>query len=144
MRTTFSLTFLFFVTLAFGQSSIVGKWKTIDDETGKPRSVVEIFEKEGKYYGKIVKLFRGPGEEQDPICEKCPGDRKNQKIIGMEIITAMKYDAGDKEYEDGEILDPESGSVYDCKLWLSEAGHLKVRGYIMFLYRTQTWLPYEG
>ncbi|MEQ8473141.1 MAG: DUF2147 domain-containing protein [Marinoscillum sp.] len=130
-------------TFCLSAQSIVGKWKTIDDETGKPRSVVQIEERNGKYYGKIVQLFREPREEADPICDECPGKRKNQKVIGMEIITAMEYDASDKEYEDGEILDPESGSIYDCKLWI-EGGNLKVRGYIMFLFRTQTWLPYEG
>lgn len=129
-------------SLCFGQSSIVGKWQTIDDESGKPRSVVEIYERDGKYYGKIVRLYRGPDEEQDPVCDKCSGKRKDQKIIGMEIITDMEYDAGDQEYEDGEILDPESGSVYDCKLWLSDDGKLKVRGYVAFFFRTQTWLPY--
>lgn len=129
--------------LAGSAQSIVGKWKTIDDQTGKPRSVVEIFERNGKYFGQIVKLFREPGEDPDPICDECSGKRKNQKVIGMEIITDMEYDAGDNEYNSGEILDPENGSVYDCKLWVSEDGHLKVRGYLLFFFRTQTWLPYE-
>lgn len=123
--------------------SIVGKWKTIDDSSGKPRSIVEIYEKEGKYFGKIVKLFREPGEDPDPICEECDDHRKGEKVIGMEIITEMKYDKGDDEYRKGEILDPENGNVYDCKLWIEE-GKLKVRGYLLFFYRTQTWLPYQG
>ncbi len=120
--------------------SIVGKWKSIDDETGKPKSVVEIFEKNGKVYGKIVKLFRDPSEDQDPVCDKCDDDRKDKKIIGMEIIRDMEKD--DSEWEDGTIMDPKKGTVYDCKLWL-EGGNLKVRGYVLFIYRTQTWLPYK-
>lgn len=118
------------------QDTIFGKWKTIDDETGKPKSIVEIYEKDGKAYGKIVKLFRGPDEEQDPICEECSDDRKNKKIIGMEIIRSMEKD--DDEWEDGTILDPSNGKIYDCELW-REGNELKVRGYIAFLYRTQTW-----
>ncbi|REE01271.1 uncharacterized protein DUF2147 [Marinoscillum furvescens DSM 4134] len=127
---------------ALSAQTITGKWKTIDDETGKPRSVVKIEKRGDKYFGTIERLFREPGEEQDPVCEVCPGSRKNQKVIGMEIITDMEYDADDEEYTGGEILDPESGNLYDCKLWV-EDGNLKVRGYVMFLYRTQTWLPYE-
>ena len=123
---------------------IVGTWKTIDDESGKPRSVVEIYEKDGAYFGKIIKLFREPGEDPDPICDECSGKKKNQKVIGMEIITDMQYDSDDQIYNEGEILDPESGNVYDCRLWVSEDGNLKVRGYLMFFYRTQTWQPYEG
>ncbi len=120
--------------------SIIGKWKSIDDETGKPKSVVEIFEKNGKVYGKILKLFRDPSEDQDPICDKCEDDRKDKKIIGMEIIREMVKD--DDEWEDGTIMDPKKGTVYDCKLWI-EGGNLKVRGYVLFIYRTQTWLPYK-
>ncbi|MEQ8715319.1 MAG: DUF2147 domain-containing protein [Cyclobacteriaceae bacterium] len=118
--------------------SITGKWKTIDDETGKPRSIVEVYEKEGEVFGKIIELFREPDEDPDPICEECTDYRKDKKVIGMEIISDMK--AKGEEYVDGEILDPENGKIYKCKLWVEE-GNLKVRGYLYFLYRTQTWLP---
>lgn len=128
--------------ITFSQA-IVGEWKTIDDNTGKTRSVVEIYEKDGLYYGKILKLFREPGEEQDPICDECEDYRKGKKIIGMEIISDMKYNKGDDEYRKGEIMDPENGNIYDCKMWI-EDGKLKVRGYLLFFYRTQTWLPYTG
>ncbi|MGL1887100.1 MAG: DUF2147 domain-containing protein [Reichenbachiella sp.] len=127
---------------SYAQTSIVGRWKTIDDESGKPKSIVEIYEKGGKYYGKVVELFRTPDEDPDPNCIECDEDdsRYNQRIIGMEIIRDMELD--DDEYEEGTILDPNNGSVYDCKLWVEE-GNLMVRGYIAFLYRTQTWFKYE-
>jgi uncharacterized protein (DUF2147 family) len=131
------LPLLFLTTSVFGQT-IVGKWKTIDDNTGEERSVVEIYEKGGKVYGKIIKLFRKPGEDPDPLCDECDKDdsRYNKKVIGMEIITGM-VKAG-KEYEGGEILDPESGKVYRCKLWI-ENNELQVRGYWGPFFRTQTW-----
>lgn len=118
----------------------VGKWKTIDDETGKPKSVVEIYEKNGKFYGKVIKLFRAPGEDQNPSCKDCSGDRKGQKILGMEIVRGLKKDG--TEYSGGTILDPKNGKVYDCKMWI-ENGKLQVRGYVAFFFRTQTWLPYK-
>ncbi|HHL52214.1 MAG TPA: DUF2147 domain-containing protein [Flammeovirgaceae bacterium] len=136
-----SILVLLLATFTLQAQDIFGKWKTIDDNTGKPRSVVEIYEKDGKAYGKILKLFREPGEDPDPICDECTDYRKNQRVIGMTIITDMVRD-GD-EWEDGEILDPENGKVYDCKLWV-EDGKLKVRGYVAFFFRTQTWLPYTG
>ncbi len=116
--------------------SIVGKWKTIDDETGKEKSIVEIFMKDGKAYGKITKLFREPNEDQDPICDLCTDHRKDKKVLGMTIITDMVKD--DDEWDDGEILDPKNGKIYDCKLWV-EDGKLQVRGYVAFFFRTQTW-----
>jgi len=116
---------------------IEGKWKTIDDETNTPKSVVEIYKKsDGKYYGKIVKLF--DPKKQNAKCNKCNDEdpRKGQKVIGMEIIKGLKEDGG--KYEDGKILDPNNGTDYDCKIWI-ENNKLKVRGYVLFFYRTQTW-----
>ncbi len=137
-----------FILISLTQSSfaqsIVGRWKTIDDNSGKTRSIVEIYKKDDKYFGKIVKLYREPGEPQDPLCEECKGDKKNQKVLGMEIITNLEYDPEEEEYTDGEILDPENGNIYDCKIWMDERGELKVRGYLYFFYRTQTWLPAES
>jgi uncharacterized protein (DUF2147 family) len=123
--------------MAHGQS-IVGKWKTIDDNTGKERSVVEIFERNGRVYGKIIKLFRKPGEDPDPLCDECDtsDSRYKKKIIGMEIITDMTRSGN--EYDNGHILDPETGKIYRCRLWLEDSD-LKVRGYWGPFYRTQTW-----
>ncbi len=131
-----ALTLFFYANSGLAQA-ITGQWKTIDDETGKPKSMVEIYIKDGKAYGKIVKLFREPGEDPDPVCEECTDYRKNKKIIGMTIITDMVQDGN--EWEDGEILDPNNGKIYDCKLWV-EDGKLQVRGYVAFFFRTQTWV----
>jgi len=139
------ITLLFVSTLSAQHEDITGLWKTIDDETGQPKSVVKIYIEEGKLYGDIVKLFRKPGEDPDPICDKCDEDdpRYNQKILGMTIITEMEYQEDDNEWEDGEIMDPKKGKVYTCKLWV-EDGKLQVRGYVLFFHRTQEWLRYDG
>ena len=65
------LALLLLSTSAFAQLSVIGKWKTIDDNTGKERSVVEIFEKGGQVYGKITKIYREKGEDPDPVCDEC-------------------------------------------------------------------------
>ena len=137
----FSL-FIVFILIGFtAQSqSIFGKWKTIDDETNKPKSIVEIYEQNGKAYGKIIKLFREPDEDQNPICDLCTDGRKDKRVVGMTIIRKMEQD--DSEWEDGDILDPKNGKVYDCKLW-RDGDKLMVRGYIAFFYRTQTWLKVD-
>ncbi len=133
---------LLFITIganAIGQNSIVGKWKTIDDETNEPRSIVEIFEKNGKYYGKIISLFPRLNEDEDPTCLECSkeDDRYQKKIIGMEILRDMQR-SGD-EYTEGNVLDPNNGKIYKCKIWI-EANNLKLRGYWGPFFRTQTWL----
>lgn len=121
---------------------VTGIWKTIDDETGKAKSHVQIYKKDGKLYGKIIKLYRKTGDDLDPICDECPGARKNKKIIGMVIISGLEYRADDKEwYADDAILDPNNGKIYDCKVFLDSdnSDKLMVRGYIGWVFRTQTW-----
>lgn len=131
----FSLCFVF---SAFAQAPIVGKWKTIDDETKEAKSIIEIFEKEGKYYGKIIELFIKEGANPKPTCDKCPADdpRKDQPTLGMEVLQGLVPD-GDK-FSKGTILDPKKGKVYNCSLW-READTLQVKGSVLVFSRTQTW-----
>jgi uncharacterized protein (DUF2147 family) len=124
-----------------GELSPVGLWKTIDDNTGKPRGIVRIMEVNGEYQGKVEKIFPKTGEDPDPKCEKCDGARHNQPVIGMTILWGLTK--LDDEYQGGEILDPENGKVYRAKMKLDgDGGKLGVRGFIGFslLGRTQTWV----
>ena len=124
--------------------SPVGLWKTIDDNTGKPRGLVRIMEVNGEYQGKVEKIFTAPGEDPDPKCEKCDGARHNQPVTGMTILWGLKKQ-GD-EYQGGAILDPGNGKVYRARMKLDGEGEkLSVRGFIGFalLGRTQTWVRDE-
>lgn len=129
---------LVFIGSAAAGAPILGKWKTIDDETNEAKSIVEIFEKDGKYYGKIVKLFLKPDADQNPTCDKCPDDdpRKDQPTLGMEIIKGLQEHEG--AYSWGKILDPKKGKEYKCKIWV-EGDTLKVQGSLFVFSRTQTW-----
>ena len=120
---------------ALSAQDITGRWTTIDDNTGKPRSVVEITVKDGTATGRIVEII--DPAKRDRTCDACTDDRKGRKVLGMDIIRGMVKDGN--EWEDGTILDPENGKVYDCKMWL-EKGKLQVRGYVAFFFRTQTWV----
>ncbi|HVL75986.1 MAG TPA: DUF2147 domain-containing protein [Noviherbaspirillum sp.] len=125
---------------AWAQDPAEGLWRTIDDATGKPRSLVRISENNGVLSGRVVKLFREPGEDPNPICEKCENSRRNQPVLGLTILTDMRREG--REYTGGEILDPSNGKVYKARMALSENGSkLDVRGYIgmPMLGRTQTW-----
>lgn len=118
----------------------VGKWRTIDDDSGKPRAIVEIDSSDGELHGKIVKLLNQPADAPPPVCDECEGPRHGKPVLGMTVLWGLAKD-GD-EWTDGKILDPESGDIYDASIQLSEDGQtLKVRGYlgISLLGRTQTW-----
>ena len=126
------------LALAADAGSPVGEWKTFDDKNGKARAIVRIYEQDGKLFGKIERSLT-PGAESR-VCAVCTDDRKDQPMLGLVIIRNMKRT--DDGYAGGDILDPDTGSVYRCKLHLDQGGaKLVVRGFIgiSLLGRTQTW-----
>ena len=121
-------------------NSPVGQWHTLDDKTGEVKSVVVIFEQQGVVRGRVEKVLR---KDADPAakCDKCSDDRKNQPVVGLEIIRGAKKASGKNVWEDGEILDPENGRTYALRLTPIENGaKLEVRGSFGLIGRTQTWV----
>lgn len=129
------LSFLFLTVMTYAQSP-VGVWKTIDDEDGKEKSHIEIYEKNGKLHGKVIKLLEGATATK---CNSCPGDKKGKNIEGMVVVWDVEKSG--KLWDNGTILDPKNGKTYSCKIELDGKDKLKVRGYmgLSFLGRTQTW-----
>jgi uncharacterized protein (DUF2147 family) len=127
---------------AWAQSTPVGLWKTIDDDTKKEKSLVRISEAGGVFSGKIEKLL-DPDTKPDAKCDKCSDERKDQPILGLPIIRNVKANADDAAlWDGGEILDPNNGKTYKVRLRPADGGKkLEVRGYIgaPLLGRTQTW-----
>jgi uncharacterized protein (DUF2147 family) len=121
-------------------NSPVGQWHTLDEKTGELKSMVVIFEQQGVMKGRVEKVLR---KDADPAakCDKCSDDRKNQPVVGLEIIRGAKKASGKNVWEDGEILDPENGKTYALRLTPIENGaKLEVRGSFGPIGRTQTWV----
>jgi uncharacterized protein (DUF2147 family) len=122
------------------QNTPLGVWHSIDDKTGQPRSEVVIDEREGQLSGRIVRTL-APDAKPDRVCDLCTDDRKNQPIVGMEIIRGARQAEGKSVWEGGRILDPESGKTYALRLTPADNGaKLEVRGSIGPFGRTQTWV----
>jgi hypothetical protein len=137
MKRIFIITTLLFSIVALTQAqSVVGKWKTIDHETGEAKSIVEIYMKGGKVYGKIIQILSKPNPETLK-CDDCPEPWADKPLIGLDIIRGLEKD-GDEWYADDAIISPSRKKVYDCKLW-REGDILMVRGYIGWFYDTQEW-----
>lgn len=121
----------------FGQQKITGMWKNIDDEDGKEKSHIEIFEKNGRLHARVTKLLPHATVR---ICDKCTGANKNKPVEGMEILWDLQK-TSDKEYGEGKILNPKNGKIYDCFISLVEPNKLKVRGYmgVSMFGKTQYW-----
>ena len=133
----FSLVMIFSIISNVQCQTVIGKWKTIDDETGQAKSIVEVYEKGGKIYGKVVEILRT--EHKKDVCSKCEGADKNKPILGMIIISGLQKDG--VEYNGGTVLDPQNGKKYKCYITLESPDKLKLRGYIglSIMGRTQYW-----
>lgn len=126
---------LFTLSSLSAQDSIVGTWKTIDDNDGEEKSYIEITERDGKFFGKVIKLLPAATLTH---CKDCPDGKDGQPIEGMEILTDLK--PYKDYYSYGEIMDPDGGKVYSCNV-TRKGDVLEVRGYIGFslIGRTQKW-----
>lgn len=142
MKILVTFFFTLFTMVSFAQSC-VGKWITIDDETGKKKSIVEFYKKDEILYGKITYMYPQSGQDPKAKCTKCTGDRKNQPVLGMQIVRGMKWNGS--EWDEGTILDPENGKIYSAKIWLDPENkdRLNMRGYLGPVYRTQRWIRVE-
>ena len=115
---------------------VTGMWKTIDDRDGSEKSIIEIYEKGGKYHGRVTKLLDG---STYTTCENCPGDQKGKPLVGMTIMyDLVKTPTGGTN---GKVMDPNNGKIYDCYVELVSPDRLKLRGYIGIsaLGRSQIW-----
>ena len=136
-RTLLTTLFIFLLINARSQS-VMGFWKTIDDVTEKPKSIVEIYDEGDGLSARVIEILE-EGRE-NAICVKCEGDRKNRPIKGMKLFDDLKK-VDEDTFGEGSILDPESGKEYRVRIWVDpeRPDQLRVRGYIAFFYRTQTW-----
>jgi uncharacterized protein (DUF2147 family) len=123
-------------------SSPVGRWKTVDDATGKVTGIIAIREENGKLFGTIEELFDPPVPH--PTCYLCSGDLKDRPLVGLQILSGFVQDGG--RWSGGQILDPETGKIYSASLSLQDGGKkLRLHGYFLIpvLGRTQHWLRDE-
>ena len=121
-------TFLIFIALvATMDAQVIGLWKSTDHIDDTERSIVRIYELNGKLYGKIEKLLPAAIITH---CTGCDGDLKNKTLTGMTIINDLHKNG--KKAIDGKILDPSNGKWYSCDIELVSQDKLKVTGYIGF------------
>jgi uncharacterized protein (DUF2147 family) len=127
---------------AMAQATPQGLWRTIDDETGKEKSLVRIVDEAGVLGGRIEKLL--DPSKQDAKCDKCSDARKGQPVLGMTIIENVRKNADEPYWDGGTILDPNNGKSYRVRLTPKDGGKtLEVRGFIGPFYRNQTWQRVE-
>ena len=122
------------------QMTPVGLWRTIDDKDGSVKSEIRIVENNGVISGTIDKVL-DPKAKPDEKCVECKDDRKDQPVLGLELIRGLKKAEGKDLWEGGTIVEPSTGKVYRMTMTPIEGGKkIEMRGYIAFFYRTQIWI----
>jgi uncharacterized protein (DUF2147 family) len=143
MKTLIATALLLSASAAFAQATPVGLWKTIDDKTGAERALVRISESGGVFTGRVEQLL---APDAKTVCDLCTDDRKDQQVVGMEIVRGVKKSGDDNLWDGGTILDAKEGKVYKVRMQPVEGGSkMEVRGYVgmPLLGRTQTWTRVE-
>lgn len=123
-------------------ASPVGRWKTVDDATGKVTGIIAIREQNGKLFGTIEQLFNPPVPH--PTCYLCSGALKDRPLVGLQILSGFVQNG--KQWSGGQILDPRTGKIYSASLSLEDGGKkLRIHGYFLIpmLGRTEHWLRDE-
>ncbi|WP_223446116.1 DUF2147 domain-containing protein [Polaribacter litorisediminis] len=126
MKKIFLLFVIVSMSVSINAQTIFGKWHSKNDTTGEVDSVIEVYEKEGKAFAKIIEI-KNP-DRKTAVCDLCEGKNKNAPILGLNILTGLEKD--DNEWSGGEILDPRNGKIYKCYIELVKPNKLKLRGYI--------------
>ncbi len=136
MKSKLLIVIITFTTIHLFSQSIIGKWRTIHESTGKPISIVELYENKGKIFGKIVEILEK--EHKNDLCVKCKGDEKNKPVLGLTIIKNMEKKGN--YYRKGTIFHPVMGKTFRCRIKiLDNPNKIQVRGYFLFLFGTQYW-----
>ena len=136
------------VPVVAGAIPLVGLYQTIDDETGRARSIVALYEyadDAGRETlgGRVVALYDDSGnisETPDNATRVASKVAGKPTVVGMDIIWTMHWDADKNQYSGGNIMDPANGKVYGSVIW-RDGESLNVRGKIGPFGRTQKWVP---
>lgn len=116
-----------------------GTWRTVDERSGETKAYVKLFEQNGRYYGRIIRVVEA---NYVNTCNKCEGDRRNQPIENLLIIENVKPGRSGRTWRGGTILDPKTGRTFGFSMWFErgKTDELKVRGkHWSGVYRTQRW-----
>lgn len=130
--------FICFTTYAQSNSSaILGDWYNQEKD-----AIINIYEEEGKYFGKITWMLNPHDENGKAKTDPLNPDEKlrSRSRMGMVIMYDFIYDDGNV-WEDGNIYDPKSGNEYSGTMTLTSENSLDLRGYvgIPIFGRTSTW-----
>ncbi len=130
IRPAFAVVSIFAISSLAWSGELAGRWQEYDDDSGKLVALIRIERlPDNSYEGTIEQIFPGTGEDSELVCGRCPSDLHNHLFKGLRILSGMKR-KDKRSFEGGEILDPDEGKAYHCRIRLSDDGNrIEVFGY---------------
>jgi uncharacterized protein (DUF2147 family) len=125
MMKLFLITAMSVAGIVHADGQVTGMWKITDENSRVEKSIVEIFEKDNAYHGRVVKIL--PTSKRTH-CDQCEGELKGKPLVGMVIISDLTKTPNGGV--DGKILNPANGNTYSCYIELVGPDRLKLRGYL--------------
>lgn len=128
-----------FYSFCLHAEGITGFWKTLDETTKKPSSIIAVYPYENAYYGRIMITFDEAGKVDNSIYEqntRAPALAGDPYYAGLDLLWGLKKEG--EIYKDGQIIDPEKGKIYKAEAW-QEGDHLVVRGEVLIFGRDEIW-----
>jgi uncharacterized protein (DUF2147 family) len=110
-------------------TDIVGQWISKSKDLK-----IEVFEKDGKYYGKMVwfVVYEKDKNMNDFKDIKNPSPSlRNRKWKDMVVLTNLQFNE-EGYWSDGKIYDPNSGHTFSSLVKINGPGSISVRGYLGF------------
>lgn len=133
-----SLVFVFFLLLeaqyimAQNADVIIGKYHLTN------KIDIEIFKKNNKYFGKIIKLNNFENGQTTDINN--PDETKqNVQLLGMVIIKNLEYDKTENQWINGTMYGAEKGLVFNLKITEYRGTEIEIVGSKFFFWRTLIW-----
>lgn len=128
-------TFILFTSLQLqaqaGRDALLGKWITTDKSVA-----VQVYQHGDDFKAKIIwideKLGSGLPMHARTDSRNPNEDLRKRKIMGMNILEGLRYNADTKRWENGKIYDASSGRIWDAFAELKSDGRLFVRGFWKF------------
>jgi uncharacterized protein (DUF2147 family) len=124
------------ININHNADAILGKWMTVEHNLE-----IEVYKQDNNFHAKIIwfKIEDTTRPMNTRMDEKNPNpELRTRKWLGMEVLRDLKYNEEDNEWEDGIIYDAKHGREWDSVAWINSQGLLKVKGYWVFRWISET------
>ncbi|MDR2534848.1 MAG: DUF2147 domain-containing protein [Treponema sp.] len=123
MKKSMILLWLYMIraVICFAADPAEGFWLSVDDKTGKITAGWEIYQNNGKLYGRILSTAGYPQDVKAVPCKESypgfpvPGKVNEMPVVGTPWIFGLTMDKAG-QWSGGSVINVQDGTMYKCKI----------------------------